>query len=83
MRTSGTHLEAAGADFLLRVAPALHQMADPVEAAAGLLVLHVADVPAAAVRARGMRTVGLLGTRFTMTGASGWAAWPSGTASAC
>lgn len=27
MRTSGTHLEAAGADFLLRVANTLHAQA--------------------------------------------------------
>lgn len=64
----GTRLKAAGADFLLLTANTLHQVADPVEAAVGLPVLHVADATAAAIRARGMRTVGLLGTRFTMTG---------------
>jgi aspartate racemase len=64
----GTHLKAAGADFLLLTANTLHQVAEPVEASVGLQVLHVADATAAAIRARGMRTVGLLGTRFTMTG---------------
>jgi aspartate racemase len=64
----GSRLKAAGADFLLLTANTLHQVAGPVEAAVGLPVLHVADAAAAAIRARGMRTVGLLGTRFTMSG---------------
>jgi aspartate racemase len=64
----GTQLKAAGADFLLLTANTLHQVADPVEAAVGLPVLHITDATAAAIRARGMRTVGLLGTRFTVTG---------------
>jgi aspartate racemase len=64
----GSRLKAAGADFLLLTANTLHQVAGPVEAEVGLPVLHVADATAAAIRARGMRTVGLLGTRFTMSG---------------
>jgi aspartate racemase len=63
----GNRLRTAGADFLLLVANTLHKVAEPVEAAVGLPVLHVTDATAAAVRARGMRTVGLLGTRTTMT----------------
>jgi aspartate racemase len=61
-------LAAAGADFLVLAANTLHRVAEPVEAAVGLPVLHVADATAAAIRARGLRTVGLLGTRFTVTG---------------
>jgi aspartate racemase len=64
----GRLLRAAGADFLLLTANTLHQVAEPVEAAVGLPVLHITDATAAAIRARGLRTVGLLGTRFTMTG---------------
>jgi aspartate racemase len=64
----GNHLKAAGADFLVFVANTLHQVAEPVEAAVGLPVLHITDATAAAIRARGLHTVGLLGTRFTMTG---------------
>ncbi len=64
----GRRLRGAGADFLLLTANTLHQVAGPVEAAVGLPVLHIADATAAAIRARGMRTVGLLGTRFTMAG---------------
>jgi aspartate racemase len=64
----GGKLKQAGADFLILAANTLHIVAAPVEAAVGLPVLHVADATAAAVKARGLRTVGLLGTRFTMTG---------------
>jgi aspartate racemase len=64
----GGRLRAAGADFLLLTANTLHQVAGPVEAAVGLPVMHVADATAAAIRDRGLRTVGLLGTRFTMSG---------------
>jgi aspartate racemase len=64
----GLRLKAAGADFLVFGANTLHRVADPVEAAVGLPLLHIADATAAALGARGLRTVGLLGTRTTMTG---------------
>ena len=64
----GNRLKVAGADFLLLTANTLHRVAEPVEAAVGLPVLHIADATAAAIRARGLRTVGLLGTSVTMTG---------------
>lgn len=64
----GNLLKAAGADFLVLTANTLHRVAEPVETAVGLPVLHITDATAAAIRARGLRTVGLLGTRFTMTG---------------
>ncbi len=64
----GHVLRAAGAGFLVLTANTLHRVAEPVEAAVGLPILHVTDATAAALRARGLRTVGLLGTRFTMTG---------------
>jgi aspartate racemase len=64
----GRLLKTAGADFLLLTANTLHQVAEAVEAAVGLPLLHITDATAAAIRARGLRTVGLLGTRFTMTG---------------
>ena len=44
----------------------MHKVADAIEAAVGIPLLHIADPTAAAVRAAGLRTVGLLGTRFTM-----------------
>ena len=59
-------LERAGADLLLLCTNTMHKVADPVQAAVGIPLLHLADTAAAAVRAAGVDTVGLLGTAFTM-----------------
>jgi aspartate racemase len=45
---------------------AFHTVADQVEASVDIPFLHLADVVADAVRARGLDTVGLLGTSYTM-----------------
>jgi aspartate racemase len=44
----------------------MHKLADAIQAAVPVPLLHIADATAEAVRARGLATVGLLGTRFTM-----------------
>ncbi|MFI8461967.1 aspartate/glutamate racemase family protein [Kitasatospora sp. NPDC085464] len=59
-------LEAAGADLLLICTNTMHKVAGHVEAAVSVPLLHLADATAAAVRAAGLRRVGLLGTAFTM-----------------
>lgn len=59
-------LEAAGADLLLICTNTMHKVAGQVEDAVGVPLLHLADATAAAVRAKGLTTVGLLGTAFTM-----------------
>jgi aspartate racemase len=59
-------LEAAGADLLLLCANTIHRVADAVEAAISIPLLHLADATAASVRRAGVTTVGLLGTRYTM-----------------
>ncbi|GHF50501.1 aspartate racemase [Streptomyces mashuensis] len=59
-------LEAAGADFLLICTNTMHKVADQVAAAVSVPLLHLADATADAVRAAGVRRVGLLGTAFTM-----------------
>ncbi|MET9697242.1 aspartate/glutamate racemase family protein [Streptomyces sp. NPDC006529] len=59
-------LRAAGADLLLICTNTMHKVADSVEAATPLPLLHIADATADAVRAAGLGRVGLLGTAFTM-----------------
>jgi aspartate racemase len=59
-------LEAAGAELLVLCTNTMHIVADRVQAAVGIPLLHLADATAAAVRAAGLTTVGLLGTAFTM-----------------
>jgi aspartate racemase len=68
MTTAARQVEAAGADFLLICTNTMHKMADEVQAAVKIPLIHIADAAAAAVLEQGIRTVGLLGTRFTMQG---------------
>ena len=60
--------EAAGADFLVICTNTMHKMADEVQASIHIPLLHIADVAGREVVKRGIHTVGLLGTRFTMQG---------------
>jgi aspartate racemase len=59
-------VEAAGADLLLLCTNTMHKVADAVQAAITIPLLHIGDGVAAAAHRRGLRTVGLLGTAFTM-----------------
>lgn len=68
MIAAARQVETAGADFLLICTNTMHLMADEVQAAIQIPLLHIADAAAGAVLDQGIRTVGLLGTRFTMQG---------------
>ncbi len=59
-------VQAAGADLLLICTNTMHKVADQVAEAIDIPLLHLADATAVHVREDGVRTVGLLGTRFTM-----------------
>lgn len=59
-------LERAGAEFLVLATNTMHKVADAIEAAVDIPLLHIADPTAAAIQAAGLQRVGLLGTRFTM-----------------
>jgi aspartate racemase len=59
-------VEAAGADFIVLCTNTMHKIADAIEAAVDIPLLHIADATAGAIQAAGMKTIGLLGTRFTM-----------------
>ena len=59
-------LEAAGADFLVICTNTMHKVADGIQAAIKIPLLHIADLAARQVLAGGIQTVGLLGTRYTM-----------------
>ncbi|MEV0313643.1 aspartate/glutamate racemase family protein [Nonomuraea fuscirosea] len=63
---AGGKLERLGAEVLLICSNTFSRVSDDVARAANVPVLHIADAVGAEVRARGMRKVGLLGTRFTM-----------------
>jgi aspartate racemase len=59
-------LEAAGADLLLLCTNTMHKVADGIQAAIDIPLLHLGDATADAVNRAGLRTIGLLGTAFTM-----------------
>ena len=59
-------LQAGGADCVLICANTMHKMADEVQAAVDIPLIHIADATAAAVKKQGLHKVGLLGTRYTM-----------------
>ncbi|MFT8245848.1 aspartate/glutamate racemase family protein [Roseomonas sp. BN140053] len=59
-------LERGGADFLVLCTVTMHRMADDLQVAVPLPLLHIADPTAGRIRAAGLRRVGLLGTAFTM-----------------
>jgi aspartate racemase len=59
-------LERGGADLLVLCTNTMHKVAPAIEARVRIPFLHIADTTGAAIQARGLRRVGLLGTRFTM-----------------
>ncbi|MFC7486438.1 aspartate/glutamate racemase family protein [Knoellia sp. CPCC 206453] len=59
-------LARGGAEALLVATNTMHKVADELEQASGLPLLHIADATADAIVADGVSTVGLLATAFTM-----------------
>ena len=59
-------VKKAGADFLVICTNTMHKMADEVQKATQVPLLHIADVTGEAIKANGQSRVGLLGTKFTM-----------------
>ena len=59
-------LERGGADFMLICTNTMHRMADDVQAAVSIPLLHIADPTAERIKAAGLKRIGLLGTAFTM-----------------
>lgn len=66
MVDAARRLEAAGADLLLICTNTMHRMANEVQSAIGIPLIHIADPTAERIAAAGWRRVGLLGTAFTM-----------------
>ncbi|MGI9641807.1 MAG: aspartate/glutamate racemase family protein [Acidimicrobiia bacterium] len=59
-------LERAGAEVIVLCTNTMHKVAPIIEAAISGRFLHIADATADAIRAAGVSSVGLLGTRYTM-----------------
>ncbi len=59
-------VELAGADFLLICTNTMHKVAPQIAQAINIPLLHIADATAEVLVNKGIKTVGLLGTAFTM-----------------
>lgn len=59
-------LANGGAEILLICSNTMHRCAGAIEAASSIPLIHIADPTTAAIKAAGLRRVGLLGTAFTM-----------------
>jgi aspartate racemase len=60
------NIQSAGADFLLICTNTMHKVAPQIEKSIEIPLLHIADATAQALVQEGIKTVGLLGTAFTM-----------------
>ena len=66
LAASAVVLEGAGAGVVGLATNTMHLVADTITSAITVPFVHIADPTAAALIAGGFRTVGLLGTRFTL-----------------
>ena len=66
MIDAAQRLENAGADVLLICTNTMHKMFDDVAKNVGVPMIHIADAAAEEIKRKGLRKVGLLGTKFTM-----------------
>lgn len=67
LAASAQKLESMGAQALVLATNTMHKVAPAIEVAVGIPLIHAVDAAAAAVTAQNLHTVGLLGTRFTMS----------------
>ncbi|WP_141430525.1 aspartate/glutamate racemase family protein [Bacillus sp. 03113] len=66
MTDAAQKLENGGADVILICTNTMHKMAEEVEASVQIPLIHIADATAKKIKQQGLKTVGLLGTKFTM-----------------
>ena len=59
-------LELAGADMILICTNTIHKLADQVSASISIPLIHIAEATADVLKEKGMKKVGLLGTKYTM-----------------
>ncbi|MCX8713091.1 aspartate/glutamate racemase family protein [Gilliamella sp. B3464] len=59
-------LQIAGADFIVICTNTMHKVADQIQSAITIPIIHIADVTAKKLIQQGIKTVALLGTKYTM-----------------
>ena len=63
---AASKLETAGADFILIATNTMHLVFDEVQAQVNIPMLSLLDAVGEAILSKGLKQVGLLGTKFTM-----------------
>ena len=66
MIDTAQRLEKGGADFVVICTNTMHKMADDVQDNIKIPLFHIADATAEKIKAKGLKKIGLLGTKFTM-----------------
>lgn len=66
MTDAAERLERGGADFILIASNTMHSTVDDIEANVDIPILHIADATGEKVKKNGIKTVALLGTKYTM-----------------
>ena len=66
LKDAAWRLERSGADMLLLCTNTMHKLAGPIQSAIRIPLLSIIEVTAKRILDAGLKTVGLLGTRFTM-----------------
>lgn len=66
MIDAAKRLENGGADFIVICTNTMHKMADEIQENVKIPLLNIADATAEKVKNKGIKKVGLLGTKFTM-----------------
>jgi len=66
LRDAARKVESIGADCIVLCANTTHRYAGAVQAELSVPIVHIAEATGAVVAGRGMKTVGLLGTKLTM-----------------
>ena len=60
-------LEKAGADFIIICTNTMHKVVPQMKERIGIPIVHIAEATADKLKEHGITTVGLLGTKYTMT----------------
>ncbi len=66
MVDAAMRLEMGGAECILLCTNTMHKMAEEVQKAISIPLIHIVDASGEEIKSMGLRAVGLLGTKFTM-----------------
>ena len=64
--SAAQNIEKGGADFIILCTNTMHKVFDQIQNNINVPMLHIADATAAEIKVKGIKTVGLLGTSYTM-----------------